>query len=114
LADRIDGFTLWEKGDYEFRFSPAYESCVFLWKGERLYMTACEALYLYERLILGKARCACTSPQAAGTIRERLGNDFLQEYLPVRTQAWHEGRRSDLEREADGSYYINWLKKEHK
>jgi hypothetical protein len=96
---------VWERGEYRFEFAHTYEGCAFFWKGRRLYVTSCEALYLYQRLVLGMKASASTSPLTLYGLRRKFGGAFLQEYLPLQTRMRREGRRSDLAREADGSYY---------
>jgi hypothetical protein len=44
-------------------------------------------------------------------MRKKFGNDFLQECLPTQTQMRRKGRKSDLAREADGSYYRHLFNK---
>jgi hypothetical protein len=96
---------LWEHDGYRFRFAHSWEGCEFRWTGKRLYVTSCEALHLYQRLVLGRKKTACTSRHALYGMRKKFGDAFLQEVLPVQAQMWRTGRKSDLEREVDGSYY---------
>jgi hypothetical protein len=96
---------VWEQGDYHFEFAHTYQGCVFLWKAQPLYVTSCEALHLYQRLVLGRKPSACTSPLMLYGMRKKFGSAFLQEYLPIRTAMRRMGRKSDLEREVDGLYY---------
>jgi hypothetical protein len=105
---------VWERAGYRFKFGHLWENCVFVWKQERIYITSCEALHLYQRLVLGKKRSACTSRLALYGMRKRLGKEFLQEYLPTCTQMRRTGRMSDLARELDGSYYKRLFDKQEK
>jgi hypothetical protein len=98
-------FLVWERPGYRFTFAHVWEDCVFLWGKRKLYVTSCEALHLYQRLVLGRKLSACTSRLALYSMRRKFGAGFLQEYLPVQTQMRRTGRKSDLEREVDGSYY---------
>jgi hypothetical protein len=104
----------WEQEGYRFRFAHVWEECEFLWKGKRLYVTSCEALHLYQRLVLGRKLSACTSRLALYGMRKKFGPAFLQEYLPVHIQMRRKGRQSDLSREADGSYYKHLFEKYRK
>jgi hypothetical protein len=97
--------SLWEQGDYCFKFAGSWWDCKFTWKGRNLYVTSCEALHLYQRLILSRKLSACTSRLTLYGMRKKFGDAFLQEYLPTQTQMRREGRKSDLAREVDGSYY---------
>jgi hypothetical protein len=105
---------VWEQADYCFRFAHSWEDCGFLWKGKRLYVTSCEALHLYERLVLGKRVSVCTSPLALYGMRRKFGAAFLQEYLPTYIQMRRKGRKSDMVREVDGSYYKHVFEKYRK
>jgi hypothetical protein len=96
---------VWEREGYCFNFAHTWGDCGFRWEGKRIYITSCEALHLYQRLVLGRKPPACTSPHALYGMRKRFGSTFLQEYLPAHTQMRRKGRESDLSREADGSYY---------
>jgi hypothetical protein len=104
---------VWKRAGYIFKFAHEWEDCEFLWGGQRVYITSCEALHLYQRLVLGKKQSACVGRNALRRMRGRLGKGFLQEYLP-HTQTRHWGRKSDLEREVDGSYYRYVFDKYHK
>jgi hypothetical protein len=105
---------VWERADYRFTFACSWENCEFLWQGVRLYVTSSEALHLYQRLVLGRKMSACTSRFALYGMRRKFGSAFLQEYLPTQTQMRREGRKSDLARELDGTYYKQELTKRRK
>lgn len=104
----------WEQGEYSFQFAGVWEDCLFLWREKRLYVTSCEALHLYERFVLGREPCGTTSPLAMGVMRKKFGAAFLQEYAPLQVRAKRKGRKSDLERELDGSYYKRLFEKQNK
>jgi hypothetical protein len=80
-AMRENGRTSWEQGDYTFRFSYEEEGGVYTWKGEKLHITYREALYLYQRLVMGLRRKRTYSPTALQTLRNRYGLRFLVEVL---------------------------------
>jgi hypothetical protein len=112
LKEEVERFLLWERWGYSFRFAPEYEDCVFSWSGTPLYLTAREALFLYQRLVLGRDAAACTGGRfVLYNMREKFGGGFLQEDMPLQAHMRRSGRKSDLEREADGSYYKNILAK---
>jgi hypothetical protein len=105
---------VWERAGYRFTFGYLWENCTFFWKENRIYITSCEALHLYQRLVLGKKLSACTSRLALYGMRKRLGRDFLQEYLPTHVLMKRTGRKSGLARELDGSYYKHLFDKYQK
>jgi hypothetical protein len=105
---------VWEQAEYRFTFGHLWKDCLFLWKGKRIYVTSCEALHLYQRLVLGKRPSACTSRLALYGMRKRFGTAFLEAYLPVQTQMRRKGRKSDFVRELDGSYYKHLFDKYRK
>jgi hypothetical protein len=111
---KVSACPVWEYGDYRFRFAHSWEDCRFLWKGRKCYVTSCGALHLYQRLVLGRKMSACTSPLALYGMRKRIDKDFLQEYLPTHIQMRRNGRKNDLEREVDGSYYKHLFDKYQK
>jgi hypothetical protein len=67
------GHTVWKRGDYEFRFT-AKE---YFWKGEAIYITAGEALYLYRRLVRKEAY---PRQWYLYHMRKRFGKEFLAEF----------------------------------
>jgi hypothetical protein len=108
LAGELSGASggvVWNRAEYSFKFAHEWEDCRFARGGRRLYITSCEALHLYQRLILGKKQTACTSRSALRGMRRRFGEGFLLEYLPVQKRSPCGGRKSDFEREVDGSFY---------
>jgi hypothetical protein len=73
-----EGKAEWKKDGYRFLF----EKEEYYWKGKQICVTDCEALYLYERLVLERSQNCTTSPYALYQLRAKFGNAFLSEVIP--------------------------------
>jgi hypothetical protein len=71
-----DGRYIWEKYDYNFNFKTGK----FLWRGEAVYITAGEALYLYRRLGL-KDEAYKEQRYYLRNMRRRLGERGHKKFL---------------------------------
>jgi hypothetical protein len=80
-AIQKEGNASWVAGDYSFRFSRYKEWCRYTWKGRALHITPREALYLYQRLVLGLKPGQTRNPEVIGTLRGKFGLKFLQDVL---------------------------------
>jgi hypothetical protein len=74
---RKNGCAYYEMGDYSFRFGCGKDDSEYKWKGRRLRITPCEALYLYQRLVMGLPACMTRNPNAISKMRHRYGDSFL-------------------------------------
>jgi hypothetical protein len=86
----------WVQGEYRFLF----EKEDYFWKGERIRVTDCEALYLYERLVLGLSQSSITSSNMLYQLRYKHGKTFLAEVIPYDKGKAH--RVPDVVWEAEG------------
>jgi hypothetical protein len=66
-----DGEFNWKQGEYDFRFMAGG----YFWKGQEVYLTAGEELFLYRSLILKEAHPQQLSYRR--NMRKRLGKDFM-------------------------------------
>jgi hypothetical protein len=92
-----NGRAVWEQGAYRFLFPDGNRSVEggfgsYFWQGRELYITYAEALHLYERLVLGKRGRQCTTNGMLRILRQRFGDTFLAEYLPLMKQMKRKGK----------------------
>ena len=66
--------TKWKNGFYEFRFIERK----YLWRGKEVYITAGEALFLFQWLVLSE-NVSKLQWYYLQNMRRRLGRDFLRE-----------------------------------
>jgi hypothetical protein len=102
-----NGKASWVQGEYRFLFPDGVRRTdnntgngnfgSYFWRGREIYVTYAEALYLYERLILGKSGRQCTTNGMLRNLRKRLGDAFLAEHLPAMKQMRRKNRRVSME-----------------
>jgi hypothetical protein len=97
---------------YQFNF---YEK-EYYWNGKEIFLTAVEEWILYRWLVMGKkGGCAAVLFR----VRKKVGADFLIEpqygvFTHGQVKNRPKGRKSDLQKELEGTYYSRLFEKRQK